>query len=234
MRTVRRSVGVLAGALLLAVATATTVWAQTPVDPSQVPERNDGGWIWWLAWLCVIMGVVLVLFLTVMYMRYAPSFKREDEVSKVVFADRVTPGAELPRRTVDLSQAVPIVVQPPALPSAVAAVSAQASAPAAAAATAAAPAGAAPPPAAEAAPAADASPPSSDAPAEAPAEPAAPTPPAAAPAAPAERVEVTMDQEVFDAKLAELLEAGTDRRVAEGQARRAGMIAARKKAEGEG
>jgi hypothetical protein len=43
-----------------------------------------------------------------------------------------------------------------------------------------------------------------------------------------------MDQEVFDAKLAELLEAGTDRRVAEGQARRAGMIAARKKAEGEG
>jgi hypothetical protein len=53
-----------------------------------------------------------------------------------------------------------------------------------------------------------------------------------APAAPAERVEVAMDQEVFDAKLAELLEKGTDRRVAEGQARRAGMIAARKKAEG--
>jgi len=40
-----------------------------------------------------------------------------------------------------------------------------------------------------------------------------------------------MDQAVFDAKLAELLEAGTDKRVAEGQARRAGMIAARKKAE---
>ena len=224
MRTVRRTVGVLAGALLLAVATATTVLAQTPVDPSQVPERNDGGWIWWLAWLCVIMGVVLVLFLTVMYMRYAPSFKREDEVSKVVFADRVTPGAELPRRTVDLSQAVPIVVQPPALPSAVAAVSAQASAPAAAAAPAPAPAAPAEAPA-----------PAPAAPAEAPADaPAAAAPAPAAPAAPAERVEVTMDQEVFDAKLAELLEAGTDRRVAEGQARRAGMIAARKKAEGEG
>ena len=222
MRTVRRTVGVLAGALLLAVATATTVLAQTPVDPSQVPVRNDGGWIWWLAWLCVIMGVVLVLFLTVMYMRYAPSFKREDEVSKVVFADRVTPGAELPRRTVDLSQAVPIVVQPPALPSAVAAVSAQASAPAAA---------AAPAPAAPA----EAPAPAPAAPAEAPADaPAAAAPAPAAPAAPAERVEVTMDQEVFDAKLAELLEAGTDRRVAEGQARRAGMIAARKKAEGEG
>jgi hypothetical protein len=43
-----------------------------------------------------------------------------------------------------------------------------------------------------------------------------------------------MDQGVFDSTLAELLEKGTDRRVAEGQARRAGMIAARKKAAGEG
>jgi hypothetical protein len=43
---------------------------------------------------------------------------------------------------------------------------------------------------------------------------------------------VQLDQEVFDAKLAELLEKGTDRRVAEGQAKRAAMIAARKKAEG--
>jgi hypothetical protein len=43
-----------------------------------------------------------------------------------------------------------------------------------------------------------------------------------------------MDQEAYDAKLEELLAAGTDRRVAEGQARRAGMIAARKKAEGGG
>ena len=41
-----------------------------------------------------------------------------------------------------------------------------------------------------------------------------------------------MDQAVFDEKLAELLGEGTDRRVAEGQARRAAMIAARKKAEG--
>ena len=44
--------------------------------------------------------------------------------------------------------------------------------------------------------------------------------------------DVTLDQETFDRVLAELLEKGTDRRVAEGQARRAAMIAARKKAEG--
>ena len=65
-----------------------------------------------------------------------------------------------------------------------------------------------------------------------PAPAAAPPAPAVAPAAPAERVEVALDQAVFDEKLAELLEKGTDRRVAEGQARRAAMIAARKKAEG--
>jgi len=232
MRRVRRTIGVVTGAMAVTLLSATTVLGQTPVDPTFVAERNDGGWIWWLAWLSAIMGVVLVLFLTVMYMRYAPSFKREDEVSRVVYADRVTPGIEPPRRTVDLSQAVPIVVQPPQLPSAVAAVSAQATAAPAAAAAPAADAPAEAPPAA--APAAGAPP------AEAPAAPAAEAPPteapaaAPAPAAPAERVEVTMDQEVFDAKLAELLAAGTDRRVAEGQARRAGMIAARKKAEGEG
>ena len=85
-----------------------------------------------------------------------------------------------------------------------------------------------PPPAAAAPPAA--APAAEAPPAAAPA--AAPSAPAAAPAAPAERVEVTLDQAVFDEKLAELLEKGTDRRVAEGQARRAAMIAARKKAEG--
>jgi formate hydrogenlyase subunit 6/NADH:ubiquinone oxidoreductase subunit I len=56
---------------------------------------------------------------------------------------------------------------------------------------------------------------------------------APAAAAPAEsHAEVVPDQEVFDRVLAEQLAAGKDRRVAEGQARRAAMIAARKKAEG--
>jgi len=57
--------------------------------------------------------------------------------------------------------------------------------------------------------------------------------PAPAPAAEeGPRKEVALDQETFDRVLAELLEKGTARRVAEGQARRAAMIAARKKAEG--
>ena len=59
---------------------------------------------------------------------------------------------------------------------------------------------------------------------------AAPSPaPTPAPAA-GEHKEVSLDQETFDRVLAELLDKGTDRRVAEGQARRAAMIAARKKA----
>ena len=57
------------------------------------------------------------------------------------------------------------------------------------------------------------------------------SPPVAAPA-PAQHAEVTVDQETYDRVLAELLEQGTDRRVAEGRAKRAGMVAARTKAEG--
>jgi NADH-quinone oxidoreductase subunit I len=45
-----------------------------------------------------------------------------------------------------------------------------------------------------------------------------------------ERVEVEPDQETFDRVLAEELGKGTDRRVAEGKARRAAMLEARKKA----
>jgi len=66
--------------------------------------------------------------------------------------------------------------------------------------------------------------------------PAAAVPAAAAPAegapAAAEHADVALDQETFDRVLAELLEQGMDRRVAEGRAKRTAMIAARQKAEG--
>jgi NADH-quinone oxidoreductase subunit I len=63
------------------------------------------------------------------------------------------------------------------------------------------------------------------------AAPAAPVGQAQGPA-PAEHADVALDQETFERVLAELLEQGTDRRVAEGRARRAAMVAARTKAEG--
>ena len=43
---------------------------------------------------------------------------------------------------------------------------------------------------------------------------------------------MTMDQAVYEKTLEELLAGGADRRIAEGKAKRAGMIAARKAAEG--
>ncbi len=216
----RRLPATLAGSLVLIIGSAQMAAAQVKIDPSATPVENNGGWVFSMAWLLAIMGVITGLFLIVMYMRYAPRFSKDESGLKVVRADRVRPGQDLPRRAVDLSQAAPVVVAPPALP-VPAGVVASAPAPAtvaAALAPAATPPAATPPapvvaPAADAAPAAGAS---------------APPVPAAAPA---ERKEVAMDQEVFDAKLAELLAAGTDKRVAEGQARRAGMIAARKKAE---
>jgi len=70
------------------------------------------------------------------------------------------------------------------------------------------------------------------APAEAAASGEGAAPAKAAAAAPAEHADVAMDQETFDRVLAELLEQGTDRRVAEGRARRVAMVAARTKAEG--
>ncbi|MGE5460247.1 MAG: NuoI/complex I 23 kDa subunit family protein [Solirubrobacterales bacterium] len=106
----------------------------------------------------------------------------------------------------------------------------EAAAPAAAAPEAAAPeapaAAEAPAPAAEVPAATEA-----EAPAAAEAPVAAPVP--VAPAAPAEKVEVSIDQETYDRVFAELIAKGTAERVAQGQARRAAMIAARKKAAGE-
>jgi uncharacterized iron-regulated membrane protein len=219
---------VLAPALV--VLSAGMALAQTPVDPSVTPELNTGGWVHGMAILLGILGLVMILLLVAGYVRFAPRFSTDESTLKVVRADRVRPGQELPRRTVDIKAAAPVVVAPPPLPQPAGVVAAPAAAPAPVAAPAA-PA-AAPEPAAAPAPAAAPVAPSEpaaepQAPAEAPAAPAAPAPAAAS------HAEVSLDQEIFDATLKELLDKGTDKRVAEGQARRAAMIAARKKAAGE-
>ena len=216
MKSARKLLIVVVGSFVFVVCAAISAAAQTPVDPSTTPTENTGGWVFSMAQLLSVLGVGVVLFLVVMYMRYAPRFAKDEEGLKVVRADRVRPGEDLPRRAVDISQAAPVVVAPPAVPVAAGAVAAPAPVAVAAAPVVATPAPVAEAPTAEAAAAT---------------EPAAPTPPAPAPPA-AERPEVSLDQAVFDATLAELLDKGTDRRVAEGQARRAAMIAARKKAEG--
>jgi hypothetical protein len=235
----------LAAALVMVLPTSAAL-AQVSVDPSVTPELNTGGWIHGMAILFGVIGLIVLLLLVAAYVRYAPRFSTDESTLKVVRADRVRLGEELPRRTVDIKAATPVVVAPPPLPqpagvaataAAAPPAAAPASAPAAAptSAPAAAPARAGPGAGAPSTEAPQAAPPSEEAPAEPAAAPEPPEAPAAeAPApAPAERVEVALDQEVFDQTLKELLEKGTDKRVAEGQARRAAMIAARKKAAGE-
>jgi hypothetical protein len=194
------------------------VLGQISVDPTVTPVLNNGGWVFNAAELLALLGIVLTLAIVFGYMRLAPRFQTDEQTRRSVKVPRMQPGQEV-RRPVKVV-GTPIVVQPPVIAPAVAAGAVAVAAPPVAA-PAPAPAAAAPPvtPAAPAAQAAEAAAPPADAPA-----------PAAAPAA--AHADVTLDQETFDRVLAELLEKGTDRRVAEGQARRAAMIAARKKAEG--
>ena len=180
---------------------------QVSVDPTTSPVLNNGGWVFNAGELLALLGIVLTVAIVFGYMRLAPRFQTDEQTRRSVRVPRMQPGQEV-RRPVKVI-GTPIVVQPPVL------------APAAAAPVVAAPAPTVAPPAPAAAPAA-------------PAVEAAPAAQAAAPAAApaAAHADVSLDQETFDRVLAELLEKGTDRRVAEGQARRAAMIAARKKAEG--
>ena len=228
-----RSALISAAALSVVVAGAVGAHAQVIVSPNAEPTRNDGGWVYWIAIALAVVTALVVLGIVTAYLRYAPRFQREEGGPRTVRAPRIQPGREAPRRPVNVTGA-PVVVPPPA-----AVAPAAAAAPAAVAvATVPAPAAPAPAPAPAPSPAAVA-----PAPTPAPEAPAASAPapeaaPAAAPApeAPAagggEHKEVALDQETFERVLAELLEKGTNRRVAEGQARRAAMIAARKKAGG--
>jgi hypothetical protein len=239
MKTARTLLVSAAAALVLVVAGAQSATAQVVIDPTSTPVLNKSatgplGPLPSIAALMFALGAAILIMLVISYMRFAPRFSRDEDV-KVVRADRVHLGQELPRRAVDISQASQVVVAPPPVPGPAADVAPPAPAPAppAAAPTPPAPAPAASPAkAAPAAPEAEAAPDAPAAEAAAPAAPAAEVP--AAPPAPAaeERPEVSLDQEVFQQTLDELLAKGTDRRVAEGQARRAAMIAARKKAAG--
>jgi hypothetical protein len=206
------------------------VLGQVSVNPTVTPVLNNGGWVFNAAQLLALLAIVLTLLIVFGYMRLAPRFRTDEETRRSVRVPKARDGGEI-RRPVRITSP-PLVVQPPVVATAPAAVAAApataapAPTPAAAPAPVAAPAAA--PPASAPAPAATPAP--TEAPAAGPA--AAEAAPAAAPAPAAEHKDVALDQETFDRVLAELLEKGTDRRVAEGQARRAAMIAARKKAEG--
>ena len=107
---------ILSAAALVLLLPASTAIAQVSVDPSVTPEINTGGWIKGMAILLGVLGLVVILMLVAAYIRFAPRFSTDESTLKVVRADRVRPGEELPRRTVDIKAAAPMVVAPPLLP----------------------------------------------------------------------------------------------------------------------
>src|SRR5688500_7612541 len=135
----------LLAAALVMVLPASAAVAHVSVDPSVTPELNTGGWIHGMASLFGAIGLLVILLLVAGYVRFAPRFSTDESTLRVVRADRVRPGEELPRRTVDIKAAAPMVVAPPPLPQPAGV--AAAPTPAAAAAPATAPAPAAPAPA---------------------------------------------------------------------------------------
>ena len=128
MKSARKLLATVFASLLLAFAGATAALAQTPIDPSATVTENESatapinpfGISISLAMILGLTGLLVVLIIIIRYMRYAPRFSQDEESMKVVRADRVVLGQELPRRNVDLSQAAPVLVAPPAVPTSLA------------------------------------------------------------------------------------------------------------------
>lgn len=183
--------------------------AQTVFDPVASPELNTGGWINDIGILMLALGTLATLAVIFGYMRFSSKFRGTSDDPATVLAPKVQVGAVAARP----AGPPPQVAAPTAAP---------ATAPAAApAALAAAPAVVTPTPA-----------PTPAAPAAATAPKAATAPAAAAVPASDKPAHVEPDQETFDRVLQEQLDKGVDRRVAEGRARSAAIVAARKKAGG--
>jgi hypothetical protein len=215
------------------------VLPQIIVDPTVTPTLNNGGWVYNAAVLLAVLGAIVALALVFGYMRFAPRFQTDEGARRSVRAPRIQPGRDV-RRPVNVTSA-PVVVQPPTIAGAAVAAPAAPQAPpaepqAAPAEPQAAPAAAPSAPTVSdqtAAATGAAAPPAAQPVAEtASAAPSSPAPAAPVAASTEERPDVSLDEETFEKTLAELIAKGTDRRVAEGQARRAAMIAARKKAGG--
>ena len=161
MKSARKLLATVFASLLLALAGATAALAQTPIDPSATVTENESatapinpfGLSISIAMILGLTGVLVVLIIIIRYMRYAPRFSQDEESMKIVRADRVVLGQELPRRNVDLSQAAPVLVAPPAVPTSLPAASTETPAATAAPEPVAAAAATAPAPAAASAPA---------------------------------------------------------------------------------
>jgi hypothetical protein len=191
--------------------------AQVSINPTVVPAKSTGGWVYWMDWGAGVLGILVLLLVAAGYLRFAPRFYRSDREEE---AKRTAVPAPSPT-------SVRIQYTPPPQPE-----------PAAVGAggggggTAAPLASPSPTPLRDSPAAATGS--AAVQPATSPAAAPAAGAPASAPrpAAPKHEGPVELDQETFDRVLQEQLDKGTDRRVAEGRARSAAVKAAREKAGG--
>ena len=115
MKATVRALAAAAGAVIVIAGSGTAASAQTGIRPTITPVLTNGGWIYWLAFLSLGLALLLLVILIAAYMRFAPRFSKDEDQARVVRADRVVPGREAPRRLVDVTQAVPVVAQPPAV-----------------------------------------------------------------------------------------------------------------------
>src|SRR5450759_2816947 len=100
MKAVRSAIAIFLGSVAIVVVAAGAAFAQ--VDPTGTPVENKSpmaplGPLPSLAMIMGVLGLVTVVLLAVRYMRFAPRFTRGEEV-KVIRADRVMAGQEMPRR----------------------------------------------------------------------------------------------------------------------------------------
>src|SRR5207244_13369159 len=65
----------LAGVLLLPA----VAQAQESIDPTSVPTKFTGGWVYAMAIGLMAIGAIVAIMAVVSYMRFAPRFSREDE-----------------------------------------------------------------------------------------------------------------------------------------------------------
>jgi len=259
-RLMRWVVGLSPIALVLSPRVALAQVNVTP-NFSITPSKAITPWIYQMAIGAIILGVLILLFLMASYMRFAPKFSGRAQAGPKTppgtrparldrtAAPRQAPGAPTTARP---GPAAPVTATRPAPAARTATAVAERPGPTAAAASveATAPASGEPAVQADAVGQAEAAEPEARPTAKAPEEvgedQAGPKAEAEAPAveAPAEAPKPAaeqpsaggghggLDQETFERVLGEQLEKGVDRRVAEGRARAAAVVAARKKAQG--
>ena len=88
MKATRRALAVAAGAVALVATSGTAASAQSHIVPTVTPSLTNGGWIYWLAFLSLGLGLLMLIVLIALYMRFAPRFSKDEDQAKVVRADR--------------------------------------------------------------------------------------------------------------------------------------------------